>query len=34
MSLYRLTGGKIVEDWAVADYLGMLQQIGAVRQFG
>ena len=34
MSFYRLVGGKIVEDWSAADGLGMLQQIGAVRQFG
>ena len=34
MSFYRLVAGKITEDWALGDYLGILQQIGAVRQFG
>jgi len=26
----RLTGGKIEEQWAIVDFLGLLQQIGAV----
>ncbi len=29
MTLYRITGGTIVEDWTIADISGMLQQIGA-----
>jgi predicted ester cyclase len=27
---YRLAGGKLAEQWAVMDALGLLQQLGAV----
>jgi len=30
MSMYRIAGGKIVEDWAVMDMLGVMQQLGLV----
>jgi steroid delta-isomerase-like uncharacterized protein len=34
MAMYRVAGGKIVDEWAKDDMLTMLQQLGAVRQFG
>jgi predicted ester cyclase len=30
ISLFRIAGGKIVEEWTVWDALGLLQQVGAV----
>ena len=30
ISIYRIAGGKIVEHWANMDFLGVLQQVGAV----
>jgi len=27
----RLSGGKVVEDWELADVMGLLQQLGAIR---
>jgi predicted ester cyclase len=30
MSMYRIAGGKIVEDWSVMDQLGSMQQLGLV----
>jgi steroid delta-isomerase-like uncharacterized protein len=30
IELFRLTGGKIVEQWVAIDNLGMLQQLGAI----
>ena len=30
ISLFRLAGGQIVEDWTQIDLLGLLQQLGAV----
>jgi predicted ester cyclase len=30
MEHYRLAGGKMAEQWATNDVLGMLQQIGAI----
>ena len=30
ISLFRVSGGKIVEEWTVWDALGLLQQVGAV----
>jgi steroid delta-isomerase-like uncharacterized protein len=30
MSLYRVEGGKIIEQWSEADLLGLMQQIGAI----
>ena len=29
ISIYRMAGGKIVDEWAVADTLGLLEQLGA-----
>ncbi len=29
MDLFRLSDGKMVEHWVVADWAGMMQQIGA-----
>ena len=34
MSMDRISGGKIVEDWVNWDALEMLQQIGALSQSG
>lgn len=34
MDMFRLANGKIVESWASADTLGMLQQLGALPPFG
>lgn len=34
MDMFRLTNGKIVESWASADALGMLQQLGALPLLG
>jgi steroid delta-isomerase-like uncharacterized protein len=30
--IYRVAGGRIVETWAMQDRLGLLQQLGAVRE--
>jgi steroid delta-isomerase-like uncharacterized protein len=30
LGLYRLAGGKIVEDWIQEDFLGLMQQLGAI----
>jgi steroid delta-isomerase-like uncharacterized protein len=30
VNIYRVANGKIAEEWFCGDYLGMLQQIGAV----
>jgi predicted ester cyclase len=30
ISIYRIANGKIVEHWAEADFLGLLQQLGAL----
>ncbi len=30
ISIFRIAGGKIVEEWAEMDMLGMMQQLGAV----
>jgi predicted ester cyclase len=34
ISIYRIEGGKIAEWWGVSDLLGMMQQLGAVREPG
>lgn len=34
INIYRVAGGKIVEEWFCGDYLGMMQQIGAVPAMG
>jgi steroid delta-isomerase-like uncharacterized protein len=34
VNIYRIAGGKIVEEWFCGDYLGMMQQIGAVPEIG
>ena len=31
-SIYRIAGGKIVEEWTHADMLGLLTQIGAIPE--
>lgn len=33
INVYRVAEGKIVEEWFCGDYLGMLQQIGAIPAF-
>ncbi len=30
MTINRISGGRVVEDWTVVDQLGLLQQLGAV----
>jgi predicted ester cyclase len=30
ITIHRVEGGKIVEEWDVFDNLGMMQQIGAI----
>jgi hypothetical protein len=30
ITINRLEGGKVVEDWTVFDQLGLLQQLGAI----
>jgi predicted ester cyclase len=30
INIYRVSGGKIVESWAINDNLGVMQQIGAI----
>jgi hypothetical protein len=30
VSVYRVAGGAIAEDWNSADFLGLLQQLGVV----
>ncbi len=34
ISIYRIASGKIVEHWAEADFLGLLQQLGALPSRG
>ena len=34
ISIYRIAHGKIVEHWAEADFLGVLQQLGAIPSMG
>jgi len=31
--MLRLADGRIAEEWAMADLLGLLQQLGAVSEF-
>ena len=33
VSMYRISGGKIVEEWVEWDALGLMQQLGAVPTF-
>jgi len=30
IDIFRITGGKILEHWAVADMLGLMQQLGVI----
>ena len=30
IDIFRVTGGKILEHWAVADMLGLMQQLGVI----
>jgi steroid delta-isomerase-like uncharacterized protein len=32
ISMFRMANGKIVEEWAIPDMLGVLQQVGAVPE--
>ena len=34
ISIYRIAGGKIVEDWSNADFLGFMQQLGVIPPMG
>jgi predicted ester cyclase len=34
MVIYRIADGKIVEDWVEHDFLGLLQQMGAIPPLG
>jgi predicted ester cyclase len=34
ISIYRIEGGQIAESWGVSDLLGMMQQLGAIREPG
>jgi steroid delta-isomerase-like uncharacterized protein len=34
ISVYRIEGGRIAESWTVEDELGLMRQIGAVREPG
>lgn len=34
MRFYRMVGGKIAEEWANLDQLGLFQQMGVVRMLG
>jgi steroid delta-isomerase-like uncharacterized protein len=34
ISVYRMAGGKIVEEWWLEDLLGLMQQLGAIRTPG
>jgi steroid delta-isomerase-like uncharacterized protein len=34
ISVYRIEGGKIAESWTVEDQLGLMRQIGAIREPG
>jgi hypothetical protein len=34
MGIFRFAGGKIIEYWHEADYLGLLQQLGAIPPIG
>jgi predicted ester cyclase len=30
IAMYRIEGGKVVEEWEVSDQLGLMQQLGAI----
>ena len=34
VSIYRIANGKIVEDWPNVDWLGLMQQLGAIPSMG
>jgi steroid delta-isomerase-like uncharacterized protein len=34
IDIFRITGGKLVEHWAVADMMGMMQQLGVIPPMG
>ena len=34
IEIFRITDGKIVEQWVEADYLGMMQQLGVIPPMG
>jgi len=33
-AIFRLKGGKIVEEWVYSDYLGLMQQLGVIPPLG
>jgi predicted ester cyclase len=34
IAIHRIAGGQLVEHWAVMDYFGLFQQLGAMPQLG
>lgn len=34
MSIHRIEGGKVVEDWSNSDSLGLMQQLGVIPPMG
>jgi steroid delta-isomerase-like uncharacterized protein len=34
IDIFRITGGKLVEHWAVADMMSMMQQLGVIPPMG
>ena len=34
IEIFRIAGGKIVEQWVEADYLGLMQQLGVIPPMG
>ncbi len=30
MRIFRLAGGQVVEEWAIDDMLGLMQQLGVI----
>jgi predicted ester cyclase len=34
LEVYRVTGGKLAEEWVELDMLGLLQQLGVIPPMG
>ena len=34
IAIYRIEGGRVVEEWEVSDQLGLMQQLGAIPEPG
>jgi predicted ester cyclase len=34
LEVYRITGGKLAEEWVELDMLGLLQQLGVIPSMG